>query len=76
MKVYTVNSIETLTRFILETHPDLNRLNEVLWYIGIRAIILDDDTPEAHCELIKAYWDRWSNTRERPIFIGVNIDIE
>jgi hypothetical protein len=38
--------------------------------MGIKAIIMDESDSETYCKQITEYWDRWSNTKEKPIFIG------
>lgn len=74
-EVTTINSIDTLCTFIMRYKPDLDRLNELLWHVGIKAIILDETTHQEYCRLITEYWNKWNHTRERPIFIGVNLDV-
>lgn len=75
MTAYKIDSIDTLCSFIITTKPDLNKINHLLWLLGIKAIILDETTPEGYCEQIKSYWQRWQHTRERPIFMGIDIDL-
>ena len=75
MDGYKINSIETLCSFIMVEKPDLNLVNQLLWLLGVRVIILDEAEPAKYCTQIKDYWRKWQHTRERPIFMNVNIDV-
>ncbi len=68
-----IDSIESLCEYIMNTKPNLNHLNEVIWHLGIRAIILEEADSETYCKQIREYWKNWKHTKERPIFIGVNL---
>jgi hypothetical protein len=77
MNGYKINSIETLCSFIMTEKPELKKVNELLWHLCIKAIILDEAEaePETYCNLIKDYWQRWQHIRERPIFMNIDLDI-
>jgi hypothetical protein len=69
----TINSISSLCSYIKEYKPDLSHLNEILWHIGICAIIIEEAEPETYCHLITKYWTKWHHTKERPIFIDTDV---
>jgi hypothetical protein len=71
MKGYKINNIETLCSFIMAEKPELEKVNELIWHLGIKAIILDEAEPEKYCSLLVDYWQKWKHTKERPIFIGL-----
>jgi hypothetical protein len=69
MKGYKINSIESLCSFILIEKPNLKKLNELLWLLGIKAIIINEANPEIYCSLINDYWEKWKHSKEKAIFI-------
>lgn len=69
MKGYKINSIETLCSFIMTEKPELKKVNELLWHMGIKALIIQESEPEIYCSLIKEYWQKWQHNIERPIFM-------
>lgn len=75
MDGYKINSIETLCSFIMVEKPDLNQVNQLLWLLGMRVIILDEAEPAQYCKQVKDYWQKWQLTKERPLFIGVTLDL-
>jgi hypothetical protein len=64
-----IDSIDSLSKYIRATKPPLNHLNEVIWNLGIKAIIIEEANPETYCLQIKDYWGKWSDIVERPLFI-------
>ncbi len=68
-----IDSIDSLCEYIMNTKPPLNHLNEVIWNLGIKAIIMEEANSETYCKQIREYWENWKHTKERPIFIGVNL---
>ena len=64
-----INNIDTLCDFILVYHPSTKKLNEILWKMGLKIIIIEDEKPDKLCDLLKDYWSKWSNKLERPIFL-------
>lgn len=75
MNEYTINSIESLCNFIKAERPNLDKLNELLWHLGIRVIILDSATADDYCNLIKDYWQQWESNIERPLFISKDLEL-
>jgi hypothetical protein len=71
MNGYKINSVESICNFILLERPNLDKVNQLLWLLGIRAIITDEAEPEQYCKKIEVYWNRWQNIIERPIFIDI-----
>jgi len=48
MKGYKINNIETLCSFIMAEKPK-KKVNELIWHLGIKAIIMDGAEPEKNC---------------------------
>ncbi len=71
MKEIVINNVPSLCAFIRKYNPSNKQVNEIIWNMGIRAIILDESDSETYCKQITEYWDRWCNIKERPIFIGL-----
>jgi hypothetical protein len=69
-----INSIETLCDFIIKYNPSTKKLNEIIWKMGLRIIILEDEKPDKLCILINDYWNKWGNKFERPIFLYDYLD--
>jgi hypothetical protein len=65
-----IDSIPALCSFIRKYNPSLEQVNEIIWNMGIRAIITDESDSETYCKQITDYWNKWSHIKERAIFIG------
>jgi hypothetical protein len=64
---YKINSVERLCNFILLKRTNLYKVNQLLWLLGIRAIIIDEAELEQYCKLIEEYCNKWQNVVERLI---------
>lgn len=74
MNGYRINSIDSLCNFIMNKKPNADGINQIMWHLGIKAIFIEDLTPEQYCIQVKDYWQKWQHTKERPIFIGLTLD--
>jgi hypothetical protein len=64
MTEIVINNVPSLCAFIRKYNPTNKQVNEIIWKMGIRAIILDESDSETYCKQITEYWDRWSKIRE------------
>lgn len=76
MQAYKINSIESLCEFIEVQKPNMNQINELLWITGVKAILLEEGSIEEYSTRIKEFWHKWKHTKERPIFMGIDIDVK
>lgn len=75
MTEIVINNVPSLCAFIRKYNQSNKQVNEIIWGMGIRAIIMDESNSETYCKQITEYWNRWSKTRVRPIFIGLDINV-
>jgi hypothetical protein len=64
-----IDSIDSLCVYIMNTKPTLNHVNQIIWNMGIKSIIMNEASPEEYCKLITDFWAKWKEQKERPIFI-------
>jgi hypothetical protein len=75
MTEIVINNIPSLCAFIRKYNPSIKQVNEILWHLGIKAIITNEAEPEIYCSLIKDYWQKWKHTKERAIFIDLDVSL-
>lgn len=69
MNEIRINSIDSLCKFISEHKPSLSLINQILWHMDLKAIIINEHTPEEYCNQITAFWAKWKDIKEKPLFI-------
>jgi hypothetical protein len=71
----TVNNIDELIDFILQTKLSINEVNEVI-RSTLKVIVLNDYSKEELAVLVNDFYNKYSNIKDRPLFLDCYLNIE
>lgn len=72
----TITTYNQLIDFIRSNNLSIKQANELIT-ASLNVIILEDyKTIEDLLNVIDVYWNEWKHTIERPIFIGLDINVK
>jgi hypothetical protein len=72
----TINTYSQLIEFIRANNLSIKQTNEIIT-ASLNVIVLEDyNTKEDLLKAIETYWNKWKNIKERPIFIGLDMDVK
>lgn len=72
----TINTYSQLIDFIRSNNLNIEQINKLIT-ASLNVIVLEDyNTKEDLLKAIETYWNKWKNIKDRPIFIGLDMDVK
>ncbi|MCC4230032.1 hypothetical protein [Zunongwangia profunda] len=74
-KEFRISTGEDLIQFFETEKLTSNEISQILEK-GLMLFADESKPPEVLIQEFKEYWERWKHTRERPLFLGLNLDVK
>jgi len=69
-----VSTFEELIELLETRRLTIEQRNEIV-RLTLKVIVLKDYTQRELIQELKAFWDKYDHQQERPIFLGVDLDV-
>ncbi len=70
-----VSTFEELIELLETRRLTIEQRNEIVRLITLEVIVLKDYTQRELIQELRTFWDKYDHQQERPIFLGVDLDV-